>query len=508
LQERNVLPKNKSLFFCHPATAPIMPYGYPSIAHLAEETREIVGALTLPEVFKEAPRYNGPGSGKATVAKTLRQEFNLTWSNATATTLPANETQIFVFRNLLRALVYFYRQCPAYTYTWNAPQLTANWFLFQTGTTILNSGVWADRSIALANPHGAKLFPGYGKGQYGLWVNNDGVATTNFTIVFTVAGVATAPGAGTIIVSRFWTGKDWDVNQVTTLAAQTAFSHTAPVGGAYMYWEVRAPAAGLPAGMVCAISTNCATASDVWAHRAVDAIDALLPLIEGGRVNGGVAWIRNDSPVQYEQGRIIGVDVAKSIPWSNINTGSASLLALDEPFSGSAKLGAYGFLTPDDDEDFTMSNDICSYTGPGSTLNLASFPLDERSTYISMAVAGANDATNSRSFTLITYHMIEYYSNSPVNQREISRQSPDSWQAATEFMKNMEQFYENKFHVDMIFDAIARYGGPLSQAAAEILDKFPQTAFLGNALKSEGFQGAFKRLGSAAAEAKEKRRKK
>jgi hypothetical protein len=469
-------------------------YDINKLSYLANDVKKIIGALTLPEIFKEAPRYNGAGSGKATVAKTLKQEFNLSWSNTVATNLPANEMQVFLFRNLLRALVYYYRQCPAYTYSWNSPSDIPTWYLLQFGQTVLNSGVWADHSTG-ANPHGSKLFPGRAKGQSGIWVGNDGVATTNFTILFTVAGVATTPGAGTQVISRYWTGKDWEVNQVTTTVAETAVLHTAPAGGAYMYFEIVAPAVGLAAGLVASISTGCTTASDVWAHRAVSNIDELLPIIEGARVNGGVAWVRNESAVQYEQGKILGADCAKTMPWSNLTTGSASIQALDDYYSGTASLGAYAFLTPDDEEDFSMNDDICSQTLRGSALNLASFPLKERSTYLSLTISGANDASNSRSFSFVTWHMIEYYSNSMVQQKEDSDLAPESWMHAVEYMKHMEQIYENKFHVSQIFDAIARYGGPISIAAAEILSKFPQTSFIADAIKGKTFQDAIKRLG-------------
>lgn len=466
---------------------------------LTQNVKEIIGGLTLPEYFKNCPRYNGAGTGKATVAKTLKQEFNITWTSASATQLPANENQVFLFRNMLRALIYLYRACPIYAYQWLDPTGSLTWPLKRAGHNSLTSQMWAN-NISGAAPHGSKLFPGRAKGKAGILVNNDGVATTEFRIEFQVAGVATAPGAGTVVTSFYWTGKDWAQNTMTVMAApDVAVSHTAPAGGAYMYFDVDAPAA-LPAGMNCIIQTFTTAVSDVWAQRAVSNVDQILSIAQGARVNGAVGWLRNESPEMYEQGRILGSDVVKTLPWTNIASGSSGIQALDEYYSGDAKVGAYAFITPDDEEDFQMQDDLANYTTKGSSLTTASFPLKERSPYVSMAISGANDVNNSRSFSFITWHMIEYYSNSPITQKEDSPFSAEDWQYAIEFMKHMEQIYENKFHVDQIFDAIARYGGPISMGAAEILAKFPQTAFIADAIRGKGFQDAIRSLGSTEAE--------
>lgn len=473
-----------------------MPYNPSYLASAPKNVQNIIGALTLPEVFKQCPRYNGAGSGKATVAKTLKQEFSLTWGNSAATQLPANEMQIFTFRNLLRALIYYYRQCPTYDYAWQNPANNLTWTILTFGKTILNSSCWAAPFLG-AQPHGTKLFPGRGKGHTGIWVDNDGTNPATFRLLFEVGAVPTPPGANTQVTSRYWTGKDWAINKTSVMAAgDTRVDHTAPIGGAYMFFEVDAPAAGIAAGVVGEIHVFTTAASDVWAHRAVSNIDELLPIIQGARVNGSVAWLRNESPEQYEQGKILGSDVAKTVPWQNIAGGSAQIMNIDEYYSGDAKVGAYGFITPDDEEDFQMTDDVVTYTKTGSVFNPTSFPLKDRSPYVSMVVSTGDQNSQSRTFTFVSWHMIEYYSNSPIQQKEDSDYTPEEWQAAIEFMKHMEQIYENKFHISQIFDAIARYGGPISQAAAEILKVFPQTAPLAQAIEGERFQENLKRLGS------------
>lgn len=487
-----------------------MPYTPESLQDLAVNVRNIIGGLTLPEVFKECPRFNGVGSGKATVAKTLKQEFDLTWPSTGQLNLPPNEQQIFQFRNLLRNLIYAYRQCPTYVYDWLSPKGLLNWDLNVKGTTRGDSGCWAYADPASsAQPHGTKLFPGRGKGRFGIWVDNDGGGAQKFNIAFVVGTGATPPDAGTYVVSNYWTGRDWaPLDSHTFTGLDSFYQSKAPPGGAYMNWDVYAPAGGFTvANLQFLISSVSVAPSDVWAHRPVTNIDELLPIIEGVRVNGAVAWMRNEAPQLYEQGKIVGADVSKAVPWSNVATGSVAVQAMDEYYSGPAQVGAYGFLTPDDEEDFQMTNDVSITALKASTQNLASFPLQERSPYITLCASVGDQNSNSRKFTLISWTMVEYLSNSKVQAKENSKYSEKDWDIAIEYMKKMRQIYENKFHIEDIFEAISNFGAPISQAAAEVLRFFPQTAAIGEAIKGEGFQGAIKRLGTAAVDMRNKRQK-
>jgi hypothetical protein len=494
-----------SLFISPQATRPVprgshaMPVNISDfeIGRVAENARKIVGALVLPDQFKECPRYNGEGSGQSTVSKTLKQEFELLWDSNGETLLPPNEMQIFQFRNLLRNVVYLKRGCQGYTYKLASPTGAGTFFTCNNtpgAQTWLDSPRPAAFSLGQEAVHGKYMFPGYGAGHFGFWVDNyDGTLPPNAGAQGLFV-LSQAPfGAGTQIRFWVWNGKSWyPFNTVTTDAVQTVASSVAPFGGAYMVAEV---IAGPTASMNnVEVQVNGNGGSDVWCHRAVSNIEELLPIIQGVRVLGGVAWLRNESPELFEQGKVLAGTMSKGVPWTAMATGSSAIQATDEYFSNSAKTGYWGFLTPDDDEDFELVPDISSDAIRGVTAQVTSFPLEERSPYITATLTVGEASSNSRNFSFVSWAMIEYLTNSKIQAKAISDKTEDDWSLAVQIMKRMPNHYENKFHFDKIMEYVGSYGGPLSDMLGRVLSAFPQTAMVGNILSGNELQKGFKRI--------------
>lgn len=461
-----------------------------------EAVKDLAQNLILPDETIEPLRYAGEGNGTKTAAQCLKQEFELVWDSAAAgngNQLPVDEMQWFVFRNAVRSAVYLKRAVNAYTYR----------VVDQDGNDFTYPGIGSMDLISSSphthqtgdEPHGDALYAAEDHGKFGVWVDNDGGGGQGIRVT-----AAAAPLATTWFRSYYHDGKSWvPSTQFQGNGALTAFTFQAPAGGAYMYIEVFATA----------LDANTFTVTTggllggpfaVWAHNAVPNFTELLGQGLGIRVLGAVGWFRNESSDEFANGKIIANTMAKAFPWSNIASGSNQVAQTVDYYSGLAKYGHYAFLVPDDGDDFTMENDLSLDGRRFNSQKKVSFPLRERSPYITGTFAANNTA---RDVSLIVWHHVEYETTSKLVERRYSKYSEDQWRICIEFLKRIPHHYENKFHFDTIMGYLGKYGAPIGDMLGEVLKAFPQTAMVGNILQGERLKRGFQQIEGLA----EKRRK-
>lgn len=447
-----------------------------------EQFSELVKALTLPDDSTVPIRYAGEGNGTKTAAQCLKQEFEMDWAAAgLGNQVPNDETQMFVFRNAVRAVVYMKRNVNLYTYRVLDPAGN-NWSWGGLGTLDLCSTT-PHPAQSGDQPHGPNMYAAQDLGKLGVWVDNDGSGGQGMNLSFSAA-----PAATTIMTSYFHDGKSWVKSTVQAgNGALTSFDFTAPAGGAYMYVELF--------GTAVDVSTVTVTTGGllggpfaVWAHNPVSNFAELSAKGLGIRVLGAIGWLRNESSEEFANGKCVASTMAKAYPWSNIASGTAQVVQTTDYWSGEGATGWWGFLTPDDSEDFTMSNDIGISALRSNSGIKVSFPLRERSTYMTCAMAADSTA---RSISFVSWHHVEYETTSKLAERRYASYSEDVWKGAIEFFKRIPHHYENATHFDTIMGYIGKYGAPISKMLGEILAGIPQTAMIGNALKGETFKRGF-----------------
>lgn len=455
------------------------------------DVRELLEALTLPNETTAPIRYSGEGNGTKTAAQILKQEFENDWAAAdvAGSQLSGDETQWFVFRNALRAAVYMKRGVTTYEYI--IPDSNGNGthtVLSIPGYQKLTSAYPAPAGDGSA-PHGELLFAGEDAGDMGHWVDNDGTGTQNLEVTTSRAILSTS-----YVEFFYHDGKQWVLKQrsFSVADATTVFQCQPPAGGAYMYAAISGTVAdtgALTATVKVKSNNTGSTQNAVWAHAPVPNIVELIKQCTGIRVLGAISWLRNESATEFAAGKIVAATMSKGFPWSNIASGTNQISQVTDYYSGLAANGHYAFLTPDDIDDFNLENDIAMASLRFNQTQRCTFPLRERSPYITGAMAASTD--DARAISLITFHLLEYESTSKLVERRFSSYTEDTWRVVIEIAKRIPHHHENKFHFDEIMAAIGRYGAPLSKMAAEVLKAFPQTAFLGNVVGGKGFQNGF-----------------
>lgn len=467
------------------------------------EVEQILFALTLPS---EAPafRYNGQTTGNPTSAKTLMQDQKLNWQNVTVDgSIPAAEQMVFLFRNPLRAFVYYDANPTGQLFDY----IVHNW----DGTTTHNpsnmvGGGYFQPVLSYATPtpastyypHGDYLFPCEANGRLGFWVDQSAAAT------YASLGVSFAadPGlAGASIQWYNWNGLQWEnADQQDTVAGTLDYYNVTPfVGGAYMSLDIKInSAAACP--FTIHIKSN-AGATGVWCHRSIPNISELLPIINGVRVNAAsILWTNFSSELQAS-GKLVSVSVPACLPWTNIAVSQSGLTRLQGYESRQAKTGGYSFLRPDGPDDFKFNNDIRPSTRKGSVLNYAAFPVQERSSYVALALSVAN--VDARDTSIQITHAIEYLTDSKIQEVAFSEWSDEAWAEAIQKCRTIPQHHENRIHFKSIFRKIARVARGAFRFAsriAPVLSMIPNpiTMGIGRGIQMANQFGAGQLLDAAA----------
>jgi len=149
----------------------------------------------------------------------------------------------------------------------------------------------------------------------------------------------------------------------------------------------------------------------VWAHNPVSNINTLITQAYGIRVNLASLRVQNDASPLNRNGMIVGVTVAKAIPWQSIATGAATLSQLQNYREFVAEKGYYGIPLPDSDEDISeFYPDIAQSSVPNTTSSqMFGYPLSERRPY--KAVGRTMPVTTGRSISFDVTHTNEHLTN-------------------------------------------------------------------------------------------------
>lgn len=444
-----------------------------------DEVNKILFALTLPSEA-DVIRYTGNTSGNPTSAKTLMQDVKLNWQTVTIDgNIPAAEQMVFLFRNPLRSFIFYDANPSGQTFdyilhnTIDGSTSFANPDGVTGGYYKPNFGVGTPNA-SLYQPHGDYIFPGFAQERFGYWCDNDGKGnTTALGVVFDAD-----PGAGGAdIMWYLWDGAQWSMSMArsTTAGVVNYFNAGPPPGGCYMTIDIK-------------LNTNAANAfkihlksaigaGGIWCHRSIPNISELLPIINGVRVNAvSLLWTNFSSELQAS-GKLVSVGVAPCLPWSNIAISQSNLTKLQGYESRPAKTGYYGFLKPDGPGDFMMFNDIRTMAWRGSVITFATFPIQERYSYIAASLSVAN--VDARDTSIQVTHAIEYLTNSKIQEVQDPPYSAASWTAAIQALQNIDQHHENKFHFGQILRGIGKVGKFIFKGAQIVTKSIPLPMFQG-----------------------------
>jgi hypothetical protein len=378
--------------------------------------------------------------------------------------VPGGQFNAYLFRDLLRSLVYFDANVGTKTYSYTASFYQNSAIVT---TLILDAEASEEQAIDLLwltdtyplnnatyfHPHGPVLYPGTSSlagGRKFVWLD------TGASFVAT----QTAAHAASLNVYA-WSGSDADLNGAPVAFAGGVATYVATVQG-YFAFAYLDPVA--EANSLTAIVTG---TGDVFAHLTAPNIEGQLVNLTSARVLANSLLLSDTSSAMNVEGSVHAAQFPANIQWFDTLTPTA-VDSNTLHFSGRAATGVYGWLKPTSKSDFEYPKTISARNG---VLSAASFPLDAGTEFAVFVVSTAGLAVGSYpalDFLLTQSMAIEFITQSQWYETELPGLQSIDRIICMDKLSVIDQFMENPTHLETLWNSIKGTAGFFKKHASTI----------------------------------------
>lgn len=440
---------------------------------LGKEAIQIVTALALPEEMDMTVRFADQFACEKTAVSLPWQLLKINWSAVAAqAALPVTDMMIFIFRNPLCRIIYYYPNNPVKSYQYNWWFSSADVGAGAGGSTtslscIGNRKTFAVPLYALVNsgsagqPHGTILYPVYDSGgecnNYTfLWCDAQG-SSANGVLNWLFS---TDPGAGTINVMKRVNGALVEVHQFSTTTSVLSYAWPISTGsGEYSFDVQTALTTSVTVNMQC-------TGGTIWAHLCDKDLYSNMYHVQAIRTIGCAFRFSNEASPMNKQGDIVCCQASNADDWSNFALlGYPKVASYPGSRETLAKNGADGFLKPLQQDDFKFLMPFSTST----VGNITESYLDENEVDFSFLVICAS-CTNTAGcdFVLRVSPLVEYKTSNTWIYQAVPSHTAADWIEALEIFKSLDQFYDNPVHFIEILKTIGKWASVASRWGKKI----------------------------------------
>lgn len=414
----------------------------------------------------DIPRFNSAIGGREMAVANPKERIPASFDPATGTSVA------FKFRDPYRSFVYSIQIQNGSQYTYQS-----DYFALTTGPVENHLPGVPLRYTTGGQPiHGESLFPGAddSRERYYWWCNEGDLfelqlqapLTGNFSTVEVyrwgdsfgndaepVGTSITNFGVGTtIITTPILTSGYYTYTMFSPLTAMVGFSGT---------YRVR-------------ITRNYLSPVMGWGHRGSPNIESNFQAALDIRHVAASLMYSNTSAVLSRDGYAIAKQMQEDVLWTEVagalGSDPMSVIAqYRDIFSTELVEGIYGYLRPVDFKDFELFAAQSTFVNSVSTINCASFQLNNDSEYLAIVVSAATGRQGY--WTLVDG--LEYSTNDQWRNTHISLARPAAWGEALAVCSRADQWHTNKMHIKDIADFVHK---AIKRTAQFVLDYGPTAA--------------------------------
>ena len=453
-------------------------------------------------------RLAGAGNARPTAMYQIFLKPPLNWSTPPAANqqlLPADEAIFLVSNDPLHAMRFTDKNN-------GAAQLSQLWLISgspDTATINVSPGQTPNLSddlfCSIPNAgarafHGPRLYAEKFKGKYYLWCDAAAAALAGNNLVISTGAVAMAAGdAVTVSIYRLNEGDEITVQSTRVpgpiAAATPVVTLNLPAADWYRV-ELLGDDENVTATLTFTISNN--SLSEIVCCRALpDLTELQMNLVQGIRVSGAAAHGINLVSDQNATGSWVGDQPESMVLFSAYLRGIAGNNGFQK-LSGQKgnevmelkKYNPYGFVTPEDNDDWTMSHPF-TFNATSQVTNVQNKALDKFHYVIFYLKSGGTGAgaDASRNVQLEFFYSGEYTSDGQWPQSGVSPATEDDVAAATKVLASIENVTHNPGFKD-IMASIGKYVR-LSAPVLALLGPYGKAASIAATGVGEGLGMAF-----------------
>jgi hypothetical protein len=460
--------------------------------------------LTLPGV-ETTQRWSSPFSSKKTAVAEPYSIVPSNWGQVPTSTSSAyyqqmiqGETALFLFRNPLRAAIFYDQNGggaqTSYQAQFDGPTGTSNSLqLTQLGNiplTVAPEISYLNGTTAYI-PHGSKLFCGAVTNHSGSYIWLDATQTIRVTVSCSSTTLGSNPVGVQLVLDQYgpegFALEAYSGNIILnntspqTLTINSSFGNPTNVqyGGYYAPRFIISCNNGASNAANAVLFTNLRAEDYVqggppvngvshFCHLSLPYLSSNAASTRGIRITGLSAMYTNTSAEIQLGGTISGYQSGTDDNWLNYiaQNGQPSLQLVSsaqDSVTLNASRGMYGFMKPTDERDFEFKDDLV--VDIGGNICDTSYLLDSQDSFVVMIVNNPNPTGCSGYYTF--RYAIEYLTSDPWRSTGVSLIDESLSSQAIARIRDIEQFYENTTHWSDIFDKVKSVVSSVAQAAVK-----------------------------------------
>jgi hypothetical protein len=422
---------------------------------IGKMVEDIMGSYTLPAAHR-AVRYNDGMNEFETAISSPWAQFTATWYNGTSYSstkqqLPANNTQAFVFRDIVRNFV-VYDGNPSgliMNYTGYFPVSgSINWTaLFSCSFYCVNSDFCpiAFLTNAAYSPHGTYLYTGnYGNHRY-VWIDK------GCTISYSFSGGTSTGSSDKMEVYQYDT-TDKGINTslpITWSSGSASISFTAP-SSAYYGFLLTTLTGSFNVSCTLADPNSAGNGVSHFCHLPAPGFENNKTSIGSYRLGGSAIQYANTASVMNLEGNIYGLQAPSADSWQEYVNDTTKVPSSEGVKRLNAEKGIYGFYMPRSKTEIGAWKD--QLLSEGGQMTSVSYNLKCSDDYLVVQVDCPDNS--SKVGVWLNYLNVEYRTTDVWRNTDVARIGPEVYETAVSSLKNVVQWHENPTHLEDIWNSI------------------------------------------------------
>jgi len=312
------------------------------------------------------------------------------------------------------------------------------------------------------NPHGDIVGSGEHGGKNGAYFLNGSSDALNITVTGTTTGQ--------VLLVKLWKfeGEGWILETTKYMNHINTTIQITVDGAAYRRWTVAADSSST-VGFIddLTFSAQWEHTGAVYAHRHIVDLTLQGETVKTVRVIGASMMYSNTTAVQFKSGNIAIAQVPKPNSWTDYLS-YLNVTKVSGQKSGNAENGIFGFLKPNDYDDFKMI-DYQDYDEQGY-LTRFSYSIVPQSSFLVIFIANVNVSTIPQGGRWTFSHSIEYLTNNQWVEKRVANGDPKMFEEAITSVKLIPQFHENPFHLSDILGVAKRIANTVLQYGPAVMN--------------------------------------
>jgi len=216
------------------------------------------------------------------------------------------------------------------------------------------------------------------------------------------------------------------------------------------------------------VSAKLVLSGSVFGHKYIEGLAQIGNSVEALRILGTAFMYSNRTADLYASGECAMAQVPPTTKWQDFLS-YPKVTSVNGYSSFSAKKGIYGWVRPDDLNNFRFRTNYSSFDDSGA-LATFSYPVEPIDSFIVCFIKTGDTTNLNQMGKFYSFNDLEFLTNSKWMYLCKPEDDPELYAIALNAVKNLPQFHENPVHLAMLGGVISSIAGAITKYGPTVID--------------------------------------